>query len=603
MDSFNREEEIKKLRMELDKEYQQKFTVAVQSVKETIADKIRSGATMEEWFANADFHLELERQAQQSMFNEPQQAEQVDQAQVQVQQQEVPVVAPIQVETVQEQPQQVQPELIKQETPEVVPTPVETVQVQPQEAESTSITPEMELAAFESSQIFAQGDIKPIVEQSIEEPQAEVSKPDFYVESNISKYSTMARNDDRLSLKSMHTEMVNKENAIHDEMKHGQDSKEFFDYRKPDQLNNYFEHSTSYSHDSLAMRNGKETREHVKGKSNEVQVNDSVYSDSLKFMTTSHNQEMDYAKKFNPNSVDMVEKKQSFEKIDFNLMDKANRNKIAQERLGDNTVSAEEKKNTAITPITAEEKQQWFTAYNDFNKERDAYKGVQSEKSYSEQKMSDRLENQMVNNYTNMMDKSYDKDFKFERKEVQSEKDYDKYLNNVSDIEKNKVHTSFKDYKADELGKTYKHEYKDKSIDSKVVEKKIEPTQAKNNGEKLEFSATDTYKFESMKLSDYSPALQNLIIKADKDMAKEYGTKEITKEATVARSPTVEKAQVKSMSAIQESNKQRFQNEKGRVETASMAAIKSQSQSSELKQPEQSIDIFKKKQIEAGAGL
>lgn len=654
MDLFNYDDEVEKLRKQIEEEYQQHLKKAVQSVKETIADEIRSGATMEDWFANADFQLKLEQQAQEAMFSNK------DEATTEIQATEPVHVQPYtptnafeemafnnddfqllmaeanQVEA-QEQAQDHlkasdegkgtgKPSVSQEE-------PVFDGEPTTEEVATSSITPEMEAAALESSSVFQQAaGITPTPEVEQAQPtesitpemlaeaqassafmktQAQPVKEPVAVESNIEKYSTLSRTDQRLSSQAMHTEMVERENSIHEEMKHGEDFKGFFDHRNPQQVNNYFEHSSSASLGTLATKNGKEYRESVKGMSHEVQANDAAYSDSLKFMNRNQAAELDFAKQFNPDAVDMLQKKHAFEQVDFKLMDKANSNDVATRRLGDPTVSMEEKKATQVNPITAEEKQEWFKAYKEFNKERNEYLGIQSDKTYREEQVSERYDDQLVKNYTKMMEKSYDKDFTFEKKEVKSYTEYNKDLDSVSDIEKNKALNSFRDYKADELGGTWKHEYKNNSNEAVIEKPKAQQSQQEINSADMSeegskdksFNLSNTFGKKEMRLSDYSPALQNIIMKADKKMAQEYGTKEITKGHDEGRTQHEKEAKVPSMSAIQEANKQRFQSQsQGKEEHAAMAAIKSHTQSNELKQP-QLEQPQKKRQLEEGIGL
>ncbi|WP_423198032.1 hypothetical protein DFLDMN_001657 [Cupriavidus sp. H19C3] len=609
MDLFT-DEAIENFRKQIEAEYEEKLKLVVQGVKETIADEINHGATMEDWFANADFQLKLEQQAQETMFGKQEEANQ-EQAQDR----------PEALQSVETGKGTGEPSVSQEE-------PVFDEGGTTEAVATSSITPEMEAAALDSSSFFQQAAGIPTPEQpqvtesitpemaaaaqessAFMQSQNKPVKEPVAVESNIKEYSTLSKTDHRLSSQAMHTEMVERENAIHDEMKHGQDFKGFFDHRNPEQVNNYFEHSSSASLGTLATKNGKEYRESVKGKSHEVQANDAAYSDSLKFMHRNQAAELDFAQKFNPDSVDMVQKKHAFEQVDFKLMDKANSNEVATRRLGDPTVSMEEKKATQLQPITAEDKQEWFKAYKEFDKERSAYLGVESDKSYREQALSERYDDQFVKNYTGMMDKSNDRDFTFERKEVKPYSEYNKDLNNISDIEKNKTLNSFRDYKADELGGTWKHEYKTNSKEAVIEKPKAEISQQQINAAEMSeegsrdksFNLSNIFGKEQMKLSDYSPALQNIIMKADKKMAQEYGTKEITKGHQVEKTQGNE-GKTSSMSAIQEANKGRVQTQ-GKEESAAMAAIKSHTQSNELKTPQQEIEQpNKKRQIEAGVG-
>ncbi|MBY0292163.1 MAG: hypothetical protein K2W92_02610 [Alphaproteobacteria bacterium] len=403
---------------------------------------------------------------------------------------------------------------VKPTIAQVEPTPEAPQEV----AEADQVQPGVVNAAMMREAGVSSSVFQEILEK---EKQPQKVEPDFVVESNVEKWSTIAKTDDRINPNGMHKHMAEKENNIHEEMSHGKASVDFFDNRKPEKLNNYYEHSANGALSHLTTKTGNQLREESQGKSNEKELNDAAYGNSKMFMQTKHKSELEFTEKFNPEAVSMVDKKQSFEKIDFNLRDKANNNRLGMETISNTNASVEAKKSVKLNPISAEEKLEWLNAYKEFDKERKIYKG-ETITDNKESRIANKLESNFEKNYFKMMEKSNDKDYNFGNKEVKPAYEHNKGLKTtVSDMEKERTQNSFRDFKSNELGETWKHELKDKSIGSATTVRPNDPFQEKKPENKINLNNVK----QPAKFKDYSPELQAIIMRADQKMQSEYGTK------------------------------------------------------------------------------
>ncbi|WP_374553413.1 hypothetical protein [Aquitalea pelogenes] len=384
------------------------------------------------------------------------------------------------------------------------------------EQPKASITPEMMREASVSSSVFQEMHQK----EQDKQPKAKEA-PEFVVESNVAKWSTIARTDNRINANAMHKHMAEKENAIHDEMQHGKDAVGFFDNRKPEQANNYFEHSVSAHLSHLSTQTGNQYRESLKGHFDEKERNNAAYGNSKDFMEKNQKSEMEFVQKFNPEAVAMVEKKQKFEQVDFNLRDRANNNRLAQSILDNPNSSKLDKKDAKIVPISADEKIEWMNAYKEFDKERKIYQG-ETITDNKETRIANKLESNFERNYYKMMEKSSEKDIYFDRKEIKPAFEHNKGIKtSVSDIEKERTQNSFRDFKSNQLGETWKHELIDPSIGSATTTRLADPFNEKKESHTVNLSNVK----QPARFSDYSPELQAIIMRADEKMQSQYGTK------------------------------------------------------------------------------
>jgi len=445
--------------------------------------------------------------------------------------------------------------------------------------------------------------------------------PDFVVESNVEKWSTIAKTDDRINPNAMHKHMAETENAIHEQMSHGEASVDFFDTRKPEKLNNYYEHSISAALSHLNTKTGNQFRDSVKGMSNEKEMNDVAFANSKSFMEDKQKKELEFNELYNPEAVPMVEKKQKFERVDFNIRDKANNNRLGMETIANTEASITEKKNVKLNPISAEEKLEWLNAYKDYNKEREIYQGASITENM-ESRLASRLENNFEKNYYKMMEKSIDKDYLFDKKDVKPAFEHNKGIKtSVSDLEKDKTQNSFRDYKSNELGETWKHELKDKSINSLTTQRPDDPFKEAKPKNKINLNNAK----QPTKFKDYSPELQAIIMRADQKMQQEYGTKPLDVQFG-EESTGFQTGKAKSMQEIWAETSQKYQatqnTEKNNSQdvggSAEMQAIKSVQPATEMSEDKKrvlgalqqirgntpgQVEDKKKKQIEKSQGI
>lgn len=420
--------------------------------------------------------------------------------------------------------------------------------------EQSSVSVDMLAAAQESSGIFGA-----IHEQKEQE---QLAKPVQAFESNIAKYSTLSPKDDRLSVRAMHEHMIEKENSIHGEMKADlapKDGPQFFDLRKAESVHNYYDHTRPTQNSDFALGNTAEYR------AKHPERGDAAYSEALKTMKLEHGKELDMARAKNPKAIDMLESKHVFQEKDFNLRDKSFKN--------EHPANGEKP-----TPITTSERKEWLDAYKDFSEKKDTYLGVAKE-STVETRKANRLESNFESNYYNMLGKSEKQDMTFGIKDKNVAKIVDRNLANVMDIDKVKAHNSFRDHTANQLGGTWKHEYKSVETAKTVQATESNQVQSRNSRQ------------SGMKMSDLSPALQKLVIKQDEKFASETGAKRRFTEMAVdptgnSRGIAPRPEQSKAMQAVM-GNTNKGQSTQ---QSAAMQAVKQQAKGQDA-----TLDISKRK--------